>query len=630
MSARCACGEAGVAPPRGAAAQPARRAAPRRVRPSAGRHPPTHPGGQKDGAERASAHDASRRGLLGYATGAGVASSLGALLPQAAAAAAATPARVGVAAATAHTAELASEVARLMGAVRAACTPLDAYRQLIATQVVDERVFYAALAQNVDELLPILYTPTVGEACQRFSELVPRPRHLRVSADDRGRVSQVVAQWPVQEGVKIAVVTDGERILGLGDLGTNGAGIAVGKCIVYATAGGIEPSALLPIALDVGTENEGLRDDPLYLGLRQPRVRGDEYTSLVDELSAALRERYGASLLLHFEDFAGGNAFRLLERYRARGESVLNDDIQSTAVVIVAALRSAEKLPGAAPLAERNVVFFGAGQANLGGAELLAATLAAEASDPATARDAARTRLWLVDRRGLLTADRTDLQAPAADPRKLRFAHARPEALPAGKEADLAAIVRALKPAALVGATGATPGAFASSGALREMGKAVETPVILALSNPTSLSECTAREALDATGGRAVFAAGSPFAPLKAKGGADVVPAFANNALVFPGIGLATTISGASSITEGMLVAAANGLAGAASEDELAARNVLPAKARAREAALAVAATVAAAAEDEGVADARACYAAQRSGGWRAAAEAAQWSPESV
>eukprot|EP00793_Prasinoderma_coloniale_P005894 PRCOL_00004368-RA len=486
------------------------------------------------------------------------------------------------------------EVDRLMATVRASSTPLEAYRQLVAAKETSERAFYAALVRNTDELLPLLYTPTVGEACQRFSTLIPRPRGLYVSAADAGRVASVVASWP-EAAVRIAVMTDGERILGLGDQGAGGMGIAVGKCMVYCAAGGIAPPNLLPVCVDVGTDNQQLLDDPLYIGLRQKRLRGQAYDDLMDELTQALRKRYGQSLLLHFEDFGGSNAFRLLSRYSPLG-AALNDDIQSTAVVIVAALRSAERLRGAAPLASSNVLFFGAGQANLGGAELLAATIAADEVARGGGSDAereeaearVRSRLWLVDRKGLLTADRPDLAAGAgADPRKLRFAHARPAGLAAGAEGDLAAVVRALRPAALVGATGATPGAFESSGALKEMGKVVDAPVILALSNPTNLSECTARQALDATGGRAIFAAGSPFDELAPRAGAPPVqPAFANNALVFPGIGLGVAVSGAARITTPMLVAAANGLASATSEAELAARNVLPTKGRARDAAL--------------------------------------------
>lgn len=464
-----------------------------------------------------------------------------------------------------------TQALRVLENLRRKQSDLERYIYLVSLQDRNETLFYRVLVDHLEELMPIVYTPTVGQACQAFGHIFRRPRGLFVSADDRGRVESVLRNWPHAD-VRIIVVTDGERILGLGDLGADGMGIPIGKLALYSACAGIHPTRCLPVTLDVGTESEERLRDPLYIGLPRRRLRGEAYDALVDEFVAAV-ERVFPRAVLQLEDFGNQNAFRLLERYRDR-LPCFDDDIQGTGAVAVAGLEAATRITGGR-LADQKLLFFGAGEAAIGIADCFVAALVADG----VAEREARERCWLVDRRGLVVAGRDDLA-----PHKRRYAHAR-AGLP-----DLLSAVEALRPTALVGASG-VPGTFTRP-VLEALAGAVERPIVFALSNPTSKAECTAEQAYAWTGGRAVFASGSPFAPVEL-GGRRFVPGQGNNAYVFPGVGLGAIASGARRVTDEMFSAAARALAREVGEDDLALGRVYPALARIRDVSAVIATAVA-------------------------------------
>ncbi len=433
--------------------------------------------------------------------------------------------------------------------------PSDIERYIFLKDLQDrnETLFYRVLINHIEELMPIVYTPTVGTACKEFGHIYRRPHGLYISADDRGEIAHVLQNWPYE--AEIIVVTDGERILGLGDLGANGMGIPIGKLSLYTACAGVHPESCLPITLDVGTNNEDLLQDPLYLGLRQNRLRGQEYADLVEEFVTAVEERF-PWIVLQFEDFATRNAFDLLQRYRDR-LCAFNDDIQGTAAVVLAALLSAQTLTGR-PFHEETLVFLGAGEAAVGIANLIVAAQVREGIDEAEAR----AHIWFVDSKGLVVKERSDLQ-----PHKLPYAQDHPF-LP-----DLASAVEALRPTGIIGVSG-QPGTFTEP-IVRKMGEMNDRPIVFALSNPTANSECTAEQAYGWTDGRAIFASGSPFDPVEI-GGRTLVPGQANNAYIFPGVGLGLIISGAERATDGMFYAAAKTLANSASESALSHGSLFP------------------------------------------------------
>ena len=513
------------------------------------------------------------------------------------------------------------EVDRASAAVDACESPMQKYRQLVTLQNTDERAFYALLERRTAELLPILYTPTVGDACLQFGTLTPRPPGLYVSLNDLGAVDRVVARWPSPD-VRVAVLTDGERILGLGDQGANGMGISAGKSMVYAACG-VNPSWLLPVHVDNGTNNQRLLDDPLYVGLRRRRVRGDAYDRLLDETVAAIRARYGERTLAHWEDLAPRNAFEVLRRFQdpRRGGRTYNDDIQGTAAVTVAGLIASARVTRKT-LRGTKVLFFGAGQANLGAAELLVRA----ATEEGASESEARGNIWLFDSRGLVVANRPlDPEGRGLSAEKRRFAEGEGRDETVTFTADLETAVRRIKPDALIGAA-ATPGAF-TEGVVRAMREASPRPIIFALSNPTSKAECTARQAYEWSGGDAVFASGTKFAEVaytpggggggkkQKKNPRTFAPGFANNAFIFPGVALGSLASGASRVTDGMFLAAARALAAYVSAESLDRGAVYPPTEAIRDAAVVVGAAVAAQAEAEGVADEGACRGGGGSGG---------------
>ena len=458
---------------------------------------------------------------------------------------------------------------------------IDKYSYLQALQDRNERLFYRVVTDHLQETMPILYTPTVGLACQLYGHIWRRARGLFITAQDRGRVAQVLQNWPYGP-VRAIVVTDGERILGLGDLGANGMGIPVGKLSLYTACAGIHPDWCLPVTLDVGTENEQLLQDPLYSGLPQRRLRGDQYDALLDEFMHAVTGMFPRALV-QFEDFATRNAFRLLDKYR-RGARCFNDDIQGTAAMCLAGLYAALRLQPDPSLAAQTILFLGAGEAGIGIADLVVSALTADG----LSTEEARRRCWFVDSKGLVVSGRGDLAE-----HKRAYAHDH-EAIP-----DLLSAVQTLKPTALIGASG-QPQAFTRP-VVEAMAAINARPIVFALSNPTSKSECTAEDAYTWSHGRAVFASGSPFPPVEVHG-QTFVPGQANNAYIFPGLALGVIASGARRVTDAMFSTAARTLAGAVREADLERGSVFPPIQTIREISTGIATAVATLAFEMGLA----------------------------
>jgi malate dehydrogenase (oxaloacetate-decarboxylating)(NADP+) len=472
------------------------------------------------------------------------------------------------------------QVQRVLANLRSKSDDLERYIFLVALQDRNETLFYRVLNEHLEEMMPLIYTPTVGQACQTFGHIFRRPRGLFVCAHDRGRVHELVANWP-HDDVRIVVVTDGERILGLGDLGAAGMGIPIGKLALYTACGGIPPTRCLPVTLDVGTENEEMLLDPLYIGIQHRRLRGVAYDALVDEFLDAVLERFPQAII-QFEDFATANAFRLLQTQRER-ICCFNDDIQGTAAVALAGLLSALRTTGAT-LETSRLLFLGAGEAAIGIGELTVSAMRASGVD----EDTARRCCWFVDSKGLVIHARKDLA-----PHKRPFAHDH-DAIP-----DLLGAVRALRPTALIGASGA-PRTFTRE-VIEATAEHNDRPIVFALSNPTSMSECTAEEAYTWSDGRALFASGSPFPPFE-HNGRMLIPGQGNNAYIFPGLGLGAIHAQASRITDAMFLEAARTLATSVGEEELAAGRLYPALGRIREVSALIAEAVAAVAYDTGLA----------------------------
>jgi malate dehydrogenase (oxaloacetate-decarboxylating)(NADP+) len=459
---------------------------------------------------------------------------------------------------------------RVMEYVRQLPNDLERYIALSALHDRNETLFFRIVCDNIDEIQPLIYTPTVGLACQKYGHIFQHSRGLFIGVNDRGRVAQVLRNWPYPAG--LIVVTDGERILGLGDLGANGMGIPVGKLALYAACAGIHPSLCLPVVLDVGTDNTALLSDPYYVGLRQRRVRGAAYDDLVEEFVTAAQKIF-PGVVIQFEDFATQNAFRLLAKYRDRLPT-FNDDIQGTAAVALAGIFSALRITGG-KLTDQKILFLGAGEAATGIADLIASAMTAQG----LTEEQALQRCWLTDSHGLVVKSRTGLAG-----HKLRYAHDHPPAT------DFLAAIKTLKPTAIIGVA-AVGGTFTRE-VLEEMARINERPIVFALSNPTSQSECNAEEAYRYTGGRALFACGSPFGPVTLDG-KTFVPRQGNNSYIFPGVGLGAIASRARKITDEMFMGAAHELAHCVTESDLAQGSLYPALPRIREVSAGIAAKVA-------------------------------------
>jgi malate dehydrogenase (oxaloacetate-decarboxylating)(NADP+) len=475
---------------------------------------------------------------------------------------------------------LEQQAQRAMENLRRKPNDLEKYIFLMGLLDRNETLFYRIVLDHMPELMPIIYTPTVGQACQEYGHIFRRSRGLFVSANDRGHIARVLRNWPFED-VRVAVVTDGERILGLGDLGANGMGIPVGKLALYTACAGIPPAMCLPVTLDVGTDNETLLRDPLYIGLPQRRLRGNAYDEFIEEFIAAMQARFPRALV-QLEDFGNANAFRLLRAYRDR-LCLFDDDIQGTGAVALAGVLAALRITGRA-LADQKILFLGAGEAALG----IGDTIVAAMADGGLSVEAARQRVWLVDSKGLVVSGRTDL-----NDNKRVYAHDHPF-LP-----DLLSAVEALRPTALIGVAG-QPGVFTQP-VLQAMARFNTRPIVFALSNPTRKQECTAEEAYTGTDGRAIFASGSPSAP-QMVAGKSVVPGQGNNAYIFPGVGLAVVAYGITRVTDEMFLAAARALAGQVSAEDLARGSVYPPLERIRAVSTVIAAAVAEVAHRQGLA----------------------------
>jgi len=463
--------------------------------------------------------------------------------------------------------------------------PLERYIGLAALQDRNEHLFYKVLGDHLEEFLPVVYTPTVGQACQQYSRIFRRARGLWITPEHKGRMTEVLANAPYED-VRLIVVTDNERILGLGDQGAGGMGIPVGKLALYVAAAGIHPAQTLPVSLDVGTDNKELLGDDLYIGWRQPRLRGEAYDAVVEEFVRAVKQRFPKALL-QWEDFKQWNAFRLLERYRKELPS-FNDDIQGTAAVAVAGIFAASRAAGRRLVDER-VVIAGAGAAGVGIARLFQGALRREG----VLGEALRPSVAMLDSKGLVVDAQDEYRRDLAWTGDLASAHG----LRAGS--SLLDVVRAAKPTILVGVSG-VPGLF-DEGIVRTMAAQVERPGIFPLSNPTSSSEARPADVMAWTEGRALMATGSPFEPVEIAG-RTIRIGQGNNAFVFPGVGLGVLVSEAREVTDGMFAAAADALASQLPEEDLQAGSVFPRIAGLRAITARVAAAVVRQAVTDGVA----------------------------
>jgi malate dehydrogenase (oxaloacetate-decarboxylating)(NADP+) len=475
---------------------------------------------------------------------------------------------------------LALQVARRHAEIAALQDDLQKYLVLSDLQTRNETLYYAVLMSDPASYMPIVYTPTVGEACQKFGHIFRAPRGMYLPVSSRGRLKQLLSNWPERD-VRFIVVTDGERILGLGDLGAGGMGIPIGKLSLYTACAGVPPQYCLPIVLDVGTNNQVLLDDPLYQGLRQHRVRGDEYLAFIDEFVAAVEQLY-PKCCIQWEDFANFNAVPVLARYRDK-ICTFNDDIQGTAGVALAGIYGALRITGQ-KLSEQRFLFLGAGSAATGIAELISLAMAQEGMDLA----AARRRNALFDINGLLVTSRTDLAG-----------FQKPFAQEAAPVPTFVAAVEALKPTGIIGVS-TVPELF-NHDVIAAMARINQRPIIFPYSNPTSRSECSAEEAYRWSDGRAVFASGSPFPPVEIAG-RHFVPGQGNNVYIFPAMGMAVFATEAKRVTEEMFIVAARAVAEQVTEENLSTGLIYPPQSHILNASLHVAERIAAYIFDQGLA----------------------------
>jgi malate dehydrogenase (oxaloacetate-decarboxylating)(NADP+) len=463
------------------------------------------------------------------------------------------------------------QVARLHAELANLDNDLQKYLLLSDLQARNETLFYAVLMSDPASFMPIVYTPTVGEACQKFDHIFREARGMYLPISARGRLREILSNWS-QMDVRFIVVTDGERILGLGDLGVGGMGIPIGKLALYTACAGVPPQYCLPVTLDVGTNNQDLLDDPLYLGLRQNRVRGEDYNAFIDEFVEAVQTLY-PKCCVQWEDFANFNAVPILSRYRSR-VCTYNDDIQGTAAVALAGMLGALRISGQ-KLTEQRFLFLGAGSAATGIAELISQAMALEGMDIATAR----SRNALFDIKELIVSSRTDLAE-----------FQKPFALDHAPISVFADAVKALRPTGIIGVS-TVPKLF-NQQVIEAMGAINERPIIFPYSNPTSHSECTAEEAYRWSQGRAIFASGSPFPPVEIAG-KTFVPGQGNNVYIFPAMGMAVFATESTRVTEEMFIVAARAVAEQVTDQSLATGLIYPPQSQILKASLHVATRVA-------------------------------------
>jgi malate dehydrogenase (oxaloacetate-decarboxylating) len=470
-------------------------------------------------------------------------------------------------------------------------TNLERFIYLTGLQDRNETLFYRLLYEHIDEMMPIVYTPVVGEACQKFSHIYRRPRGLYVSFDQRHNIERILKNSGIKNP-SVLVVTDGERILGLGDQGAGGMGIPIGKLSLYTLCAGVSPYSTLPVMLDVGTDNEERLKDPLYLGLRQMRIRGEAYQQFLDDFVAAVQKVF-PRVILQWEDFLKGNAIKQLKRFRGK-LCTFNDDIQGTASVVVAGLYGAMRITGM-PMRDQRIVIAGAGASAQGISDLIVSAL----TEDGLTRDEAIRRIWTTDTKGLVTGSR-----PALDDFKATYA--RPAAEVDGYRCrdrsfvTLVEVIANARSTILLGTSG-TAGTFTEE-IVHAMAEINDRPIIFPLSNPTSKSECTPEQAIQWSNGRAIVATGSPFAPVSYNGKRFRIGQ-CNNSFIFPGVGLGLTVSGARTATDGVFLDAAKSLAGQVTAQDLAECAVYPELKRIRDCSHSVACATVRRAVQEGHAD---------------------------
>lgn len=469
---------------------------------------------------------------------------------------------------------------RVLGSMRCKSSAIEKYIFLNALLERNQRLFYRTMIDHIDEIMPLVYTPTVGEACKEFAHIFRNPQGFYITPEDRGDIATILGNWPEQD-IRVIVVTDGERILGLGDLGANGMGIPIGKIALYVACAGINPAQCIPIMLDVGTNNVPLREDPLYLGYPYPRISGEEYRSFIDEFVRAVQFRF-PNALIQFEDFLTPHAFEFLDRYGEQARC-FNDDIQGTAAVTLAGIYTSCRITRK-KFSDLNIMFLGTGSAAGGIAELMVDAFCAVG----LSRRQAQERLWFIDRKGLVTSSNENIK-----PRIKPYAHEH-------ATCSFVDAIGDIRPDVLIGATGVA-GTF-NEAIVRKIAAVNERPVIIALSNPTSHTECTAEQAYHWSDGRVIFASGSPFDAVQYR---DKLfkPAQGNNAYIFPGIGLGVYASSARLITQSMFLAAAEVLANTVTDQEIETGAIYPALTRVREVSRAIAVAVCRMAIREGLTD---------------------------
>ncbi len=459
--------------------------------------------------------------------------------------------------------------ARVLENMRRKSSAIEKYIFLNALLERNQRLFYRTMIDHMEEILPLVYTPTVGEACKEFAHIFRRPQGLYLTPEDCGQIETVLENWP-EKDVRVIVVTDGERILGLGDLGANGMGISIGKTALYVACAGISPAYCMPVMLDVGTNNPSLREDPLYLGYPHERLKGDAYLSIVDEFVNAVQNRFPKTLI-QFEDFLTPNAFKLLERY---GTEIccFNDDIQGTAAVTLAGVYTSCRITQK-DFSDLSIMFLGTGSAATGTAELMVDAFCAAG----LSKQQARERLWFVDKEGLVVSSRGSVKS-----RIKQFAHDH-------EACSFVDGIASIRPDVLIGATGVA-GTFTEA-VVRQMATVNKRPVIIALSNPTTHTECTAEEAYRWSDGRVIFASGSPFDPVQYNN-VRFEPGQGNNAYIFPGIGLGVLASSARRVTQKMFLSAAETLSRQVTDAEIAKGAVYPSLKHVRDVSRAIAVSV--------------------------------------
>ena len=471
------------------------------------------------------------------------------------------------------------QMARVLENMRRKAYDIEKYIFLSGLQARNERLYYRTVIENIEEIMPLIYTPTVGQACKEFAHIFRDPKGFYINPDDKGDIRKILDNWP-EDDIRVIVITDGQRILGLGDLGANGMGIPIGKLALYVACAGIQPSQCLPIMFDVGTNNQELLDDPLYLGYPHKRLEGDEYSELMAEFVDAIQDK-SPKALLQFEDFLTPNAYQLLQDYRCKILS-FNDDIQGTAAVTLSGVYASTRISGH-NFEDLRIMFLGAGSAATGIGDLMVSAF----KEAGLSKEDALKRLWFVDQEGLVVKSRDDLMV-----HNLPYAHEH-EAL------DFVSAINEIKPHILIGATGA-PGTFTQE-VIEAMSALNERPAIFALSNPTSRAECTAEQAYEWSKGKAIFTSGSPFDAISYEG-KTLKPGQGNNAYIFPGVGLGAIACEATHITDEMFLASARSLAELVSEEDLSTSTLYPPLKDIRNASLEIAVALAEKAYDQGIA----------------------------